>query len=165
MKRILAVAFIVAMTVGLVACSDDDAGDMMGAALDYDDAFGDWVCGCYWEEEFSSEQECLDYATWSSDERSERIQCSRDAMAEVDDEKPEGVDEYFACSADAYGSGASCIRDIDQCGPAGEEDLIDCEDDTWDTVEDCIEDLRDDEDTEAWVVEWENYMSDLCPNI
>lgn len=168
MVRIFWMIVIAVVTTGLVACGDDDAGDYLDAALAYDNEIGEFVCACFWAEDgYASEQECLEWWTFDDQEISEVVQCSRDAMADVEAERPESVDEYFSCSVTALDRGTSCVRSVNyngRCNAAAVE-METCDDETWGNWETCIDDIQDDEEAEKWFLEWEDNMDAQCPEL
>lgn len=168
MRRLVGVFLIATFSLGLLACSDDDAGDAADAALAYDNELFSWVCACFWAQEgFSGEDECRDYLLWDGEERSEVIQCSRDAMAEVEVQRPESVDEYFSCYTAALDNGRRCLRDIDHdemCGGASQVDVESCDMEVYDDIDRCRDDIEDDDDAQEWFEEWHWELERLCPD-
>ncbi len=171
MRRVFAMSIILVMSCGLLACGEDNGGDNGGdnpgdvidAAYGVDNEFGDWFCGCYWEAGgYSSEQECLDETTWTSEERSEAVQCSQDAEAKVEAERTAEVGEYYSCVTGAFARNKSCISNINQCDTAAEGEIDGCFSDRESEVSACKEEVTDDDDTEKWFEEFDDHYQGAC---
>ncbi len=168
MRRVIWMICGLAVMQLLAGCGDDDMDDLLGAAIAFDNTLGQMYCDCFWEEEgFSDRSECLSYATWDSDERSEIEQCAAEVAEDVVAERTQGVDEYISCFSRAYDEGRSCMRSVDSgemCSASWEFEIEACLDTTWDQLDDCEDEMWEDEDTRAWIREWDERM-DSCVSL